>query len=146
MYLYVQPSVVQAPDEWKSESSASLTHSAFFPTMHQPLPAWTFMLRLSSSLCILTFLLCANPPCFYPRHLSILPTLYLSQYFDEEQDDHEYPYYYEETTGRPSSSAPPSPQPGAPSQQVKREQEGREMQAGLVEGKENERGALEPVK
>lgn len=29
------------------------------------------------------------------------PFLHLCQYFDEEQDDHEYPYYYEVTTGVP---------------------------------------------
>nr|XP_029137903.1 nucleolar protein dao-5-like [Labrus bergylta] len=44
-------------------------------------------------------------------------------YFDEEQDDHEYPYYYEETTGV-LSSAYPSHQPEAPSQQVKRHKRG----------------------
>ncbi|XP_070404007.1 collagen alpha-1(XI) chain isoform X1 [Nothobranchius furzeri] len=32
-------------------------------------------------------------------------------------DDHEYPYYYEETTGLPSSSSSPSPQPGDHKQQ-----------------------------
>lgn len=104
------------------------------------------MSPVSLSSFILTFLLFANPPCLYPHHLSTLPTPYLSQYFDEEQDDHEYPYYYEETTGRPSSSAPPSPQPGAPSQQVKSEREGWEMQAGFVEGKENEGEALQLIK
>ncbi|KAK5854733.1 hypothetical protein PBY51_004904 [Eleginops maclovinus] len=60
-------------------------------------------------------------------------------YFDEEQDDHEYPYYYEETTGLPSSSESPSPQPGAPSQQVKREHERGKTRVGFMEGKENER-------
>lgn len=81
----------------------------------------------------------ANPPLPLSSpsfNLSIPPP----QYFDEEQDDHEYPYYYEETTGLPSSSASPSPQPGAPNQQVKREQERWETRAGFVEGKENERG------
>lgn len=53
-----------------------------------------------------------------------------SQYFDEEQDDHEYPYYYEETTDVPSASAHPSPQPGAPNQQVKREQERQKGREG----------------
>lgn len=76
-------------------------------------------------------------PSLHPSHLSILPPPRLSQYFDEEQDDHEYPYYYEETTGVPSSSAFPSPRPGAPSQQVKREQNRLTAQAGFVEGKEN---------
>lgn len=37
---------------------------------------------------------------------------------------------------------PPLPDLGPPSQQVKREQEGQEIQGGFVEGKENEREAL----
>lgn len=80
--------------------------------------------NLNSSSCVL-------PPAFV-----FLP---LSQYFDEEQDDHEYPYYYEETTGIPSFFATPSPQPGAPNQQVKRERERGKTRAGFVEGRENER-------
>lgn len=88
----------------------------------------------SSSSCLPNSSLPFTLPIF--RSLNLPPP----QYFDEEQDDHEYPYYYEETTGLPSSSAPPSPQPGAPNQQVKREQERQETQAGFVEGEENERG------
>lgn len=74
----------------------------------------------------------SSPLPTHPSHLSIFsnPPSPTSQYFDEEQDDHEYPYYYEETTDVPSASAHPSPQPGAPNQQVKREQERQKGREG----------------
>lgn len=72
--------------------------------------------------------------CILPATLHALPSVLAilqsfnppTQYFDEAQDDHEYPYYYEETTGLPSSSPSLSPHTRGPNQQVKREQEGRE--------------------
>lgn len=112
-----------------SSSSCCFTSRSliFFYTSIYPsaTPLYLYVNPLPSSLCIplafMSLLPCCQP--MPPSILSIFQSLHLSQYFDEEQDDHEYPYYYEETTGIPSSSAPPSPQPGAPNQQVKREQE-----------------------
>lgn len=77
---------------------------------------------------------CSPFSCILPATLHALPSVLAilqsfnppTQYFDEAQDDHEYPYYYEETTGLPSSSPSLSPQTRGPNQQVKREQEGRE--------------------
>lgn len=80
----------------------------------------------------------STSPFFRPSNLSFLPSLHFSQYFDEEQDDHEYPYYYEERTSIPSSSASPFPQPGEPNQQVKWGQE----RGKLTEGRGNERDML----
>lgn len=141
-------------------SPAVYHHVLFFPSCcfapHSPLFFLTFIYPSLSSATLFTSSWKSTPPLFmhsspsiplllpthlflYPSHLSIFPSPHLSQYFDEEQDDHEYPYYYEETTGVPSSSASPSPQPGAPNQQVKREQERRKTRAEFVEGKENER-------
>lgn len=47
---------------------------------------------------------------------------HVSQYFDEERDDYEYPYYYEGTTSvPPSPSKPPSVPAQTLTEQVKRE-------------------------
>lgn len=49
-------------------------------------------------------------------HPLSLHSHHVSRYFDEEQDDYEYPYYHEETT-----QAPPSIPPETLANQVKRE-------------------------
>lgn len=44
-------------------------------------------------------------------------------------------YYYEETTGLPSSSAPHSPHPGVPSQQVKGSERDEKHKQGVWRGR-----------
>lgn len=62
-------------------------------------------------------------PAFLWLHSSSLSP-HVSQYFDEERDDYEYPYYYEGTTSvPPSQSVPPSIPAGTLTKQVKRERE-----------------------
>ena len=115
IFTFIYPSV-------SSATSAHLPLEIYSPHLHAFLMlSWTFLPS-------------ANPS--FPSFNLFKPPFPISQYFDEEQDDHEYPYYYEETTDVPSASAHPSPQPGAPNQQVKREQErqkGRRMRERGIE-------------
>lgn len=97
--------------------------SLFFPTAHQILPSGMFTLRLSPSF-LHPYFPSPNPPP--PLLPNLQPPTSLSALMRSRM-----------TMNSLIMICSPSPRPGAPSQQVKREQEGREKQAGLVGGKEN---------
>lgn len=89
----------------------SLNHFLFPKSSFFPLVI-CYILLLS-----LTRPLSLSFPAFLWLHCSSLSP-HVSQYFDEERDDYEYPYYYEGTT-----SVPPSVPAVDPTKEVKRESE-----------------------
>lgn len=99
-------------DEWKKKSFAFCVYllcwlylSVTMTVFSFLLPPLTFLLSHHVSCCVLlailsfplhaflllsyTCFMSANLSSLYHSHLSIFQPLYLSQYFDEEQDDHE---------------------------------------------------------
>lgn len=128
--VIVQPSGIQAPDEWKKLVLLTLCLSrfVFFLLLTQPVfphraPTSAFWDVHPPSLSLVFASFPSPNPPLLPN---LQPPTSLSALMRSRM-----------TMNSLIMICSPSPRPGAPSQQVKREQEGREKQAGLVGGKEN---------